>query len=270
MQSISAWVARVIVAGVVGFAGAWTSPAQASTTYDEANLFYGLYDPSDDDGFDIEFDGNPTFYRLTGQSAFLQTLEFYGTSGGQLDGAVGGDVITYTEAFPPTDLTEYLTYAYFGVIELVGTDSNLNEVVLERSLVVGFREPADAVGQSIVDLFGYERSVIVDALTTAFDSDEFFDIMSMVSNDPATNAQMGLLTLTLDPDVFVSDPPHHVRSDEGLFLVAFLGGAEGDLGVEVGSIGYTVTRITIIPEPASATLLGGLGMWLLARRRRTA
>lgn len=270
MPSIRIWTARVIVFVVVGLAVVWTSPTQASITYDEGNLFYGLYDPADDYGIDIEFDGKPTYYRLTGQSAFLQALEFYGTSGGQLDGAVGGDLITFTEVFPPTDLTEYLTYAYFGVIELVGTDGSDNEVVLERSLVVGYREPADVVGQSIFDLFGYERSAIVDALTTAFDSDEFFDIMSLVSNDPATNAQTGLLTLTLDPDVFVSDPPVHIRSGEGLFLVAFFGGAEGDLGVEVGSIGYTVTRITIIPEPASATLLGGLGLLLLTRRRRAA
>lgn len=270
MQSMRMWIARAIVIGVAGIAAAWTSPAYAFSTYDQGNLSYGLYDPFDDDGLDILFDGNPTFYRLAGQSAFLQSLEYYGTSGGQLDGAVGDGLITFTELFPPSALTEYLTYAYFGVIELVGIDGSDNEVILERSLVVGYREPFDAVGLSVFDLFGYERSEIVDALTTSFDSDTFFDIMSLVSNDPATNSATGLGTVTLDPNVVVTDPPVHIRGDDGLFLIAFLGGPSGDLGVEIGSIGYSVTRFTIIPEPTSATLLGGLGLTLLARRRRAA
>ena len=56
-------------------------------------------------------------YHLSGQSALIQTQTGSATSGGQLDNVESGSSsIVFTEAFPPPALSDYLGFAYFGVI----------------------------------------------------------------------------------------------------------------------------------------------------------
>ncbi len=256
VKSTALGAAITAVAGI-GFAA---TPVLASS-YDFGEILHDINTSTE------EFEGNPTFYRLTGQSAFLQFLQNSGSSGGQLDGAIGFDIINFIEAFPPIDLEEYLTYGYFGVIELVGTDSNDDEVVITQSVVVGFRGDAvnDPVGQSFFDVFNLDLSVVLNKLTTEFDSDEFFDLMGFVSSNFDNQATTGLFNLLIDPNTNtgISTP---VRPGEELRLIAFFGG-NGDQGVDVGRIDFTQSRITTIPEPTSALLLAGMGSMLLLRRR---
>ncbi len=255
--------AMIAMAGMVFASG----PVLASS-YDMGEILHDISAPAADGNIVEEFEGNPTFYQLTGQSAFLQSLQSSGSSGGQLDGASGFGFINFVEAFPPVDFEDYLTYAYFGVIELVGTNFSNDEVVLTQSVVVGFRDGAanDPVGQSFFDVFGLDLSVVLNKMTTEFDSAEFFALMNLINNNSDNQATTGLFNVTIDPNTMIgiSEP---VRSGEELRLIAFVGGGNSDLGVNVGRIDFTQSRITIIPEPTSALLLAGMGSMLLLRRR---
>lgn len=262
-------LARALAAALVALA---SSPALA-LDIDFATIRHDLDAAVDNDGVPIEFDGNPTFYRLAGQSAFMQQRTNSGTSGGQLDGAIGFGLIDFTEVFPPVLITDYLTYSYLGVVELAGTDVNGDEVILDRSIVIAF-QPGIAEGQTIESLFagsGYTESILVDAFTNSFDSPEFLDMaFNRVGGQPNTSGNMGVFQADCQ-FTNVCDPLTQLQLEETLDLVAFFGGANGDEGRLIGALGFSVGRqLNVIPEPGTALMLGlGLG-WLSVRRKNAA
>jgi hypothetical protein len=245
-------------------------PSRADVSFDDrGEIFVRFSVPQDESSNEVTFDGNPTFYRLRGQSAFIQSRTASGTSGGQLDGAVDLDTITFFEAFPETNLSDYLTYSYLGIVELVGNNTVGDEVILDTSLVIGFNgsSAASATGVTADSLYPYDEATLVDRFTNSFDSPEFLDMaFSQVGGQSATMAEIQLWSQTIDPDVIVQDPATLVRTGEQLTLIAFIDGQDGTLGREIGDVNFSMTRVTTIPEPAAALL--GLAMPALLLRRR--
>lgn len=192
-------------------------------------------------GINLDGSGDNTL-RLTGQSAAFFNIGSGTSSGGQLDGVQsGGTVITYTEVFPPPDLTGYHTFGYFGRVETIDADEN----VLDTSFIMAF-QPGNGVGARISDYFIHTEATLVAALA-GFDTPEFFDILNNAPGNPLT---IGAIAV-----------PPIGQTGETLDLVAFIGGPDGDIGVKVGE--YTCT---VVPAPASvAVLVFGL---LAPRRRR--
>ncbi len=186
-------------------------------------------------------------YHLRGQSAFLQTRTSSGTSGGQLDGVEsGGATIQFNEAFPPPTLSDYLGFAYFGILETLDD----SDAVIDTSLIVAF-DSGSGVGQAISDTFPYNEATLVNALTTSFDSAEFLDMLGLVPSNATTLGDIAV--------------PPIGRPGTVLNLVAFTGGLNGDLGVTVGTLGMSV-----VPEPATCLLLIlAVSGWCLRRGRAT-
>ena len=95
-------------------------------------------------------------YRLTGQSVFFSQRTNSGTTGGQLDGVTTLDSqnavhqITFGEVFPEANLTDYLTFGYFGVVETVDIVDD-TETVVDRSIVVAANSLA--AGATLQDVF---------------------------------------------------------------------------------------------------------------------
>lgn len=200
-------------------------------------------------------DGN--VYQLAGQSAFIQYRTFSGTTGGQLDGVdsfASPWSFTFTEAFPEPTLSDYLTFAYFGIIHRLTIDQYVGDEVgtLDTSLIVAF-QPGVADGLTINDIFlglGYTEADLVAAMTGSFDSTEFFALMSEIDNSGSAQGAFGI--------------PPLAQVGDTLDLIAFIGGANGDQGVKVGEL-----QVSVVPEPASIALIG-LGSLALLRRRRAA
>jgi hypothetical protein len=265
---ISAAVAVAISLGTASPAAAFNSD-RVRVTHDIAEPLLN--------GSPLLFDSNPTFYQLAGQSALIQTRASSGTSGGQLDGARGFGSIEFTEVFPPAQLSEYQTYSYIGVVELHGTNSGGDDVILDRSIVIGFRTNI-AVGQKIENLFpgspNYDEATLVNQFTTQSDSSSFLDMaFNRVGGQPNTSGRMSV-NFTDCHNTFVCDGPTQVQSEETLDLIAFIGGENGDEGVWIGSLGMGMTRqlnVGPVPEPETyAMLLAGLGLigWRLRRSLR--
>lgn len=240
-----------------------------SLSIDNVEIRHDIFQAVDANDDPILFAGNPTFYRLVGQSAFIQTRTSSSTSGGQLDGATGFGLISFTEVFPPTSVTDYQTFSYLGVVELDGTDGNGDPVVIDRSIVIGFL-PGIAAGLRIEDLFaGYTESVLVDAFVNSSDSPEFLDMaFNRVGGQPDTSGTMGVFETDCH-FTNLCDPATQLQLEVELDLIAFVGGVDGDLGVSIGNLGASVLRsnnVGPVPEPGTALLMGS-GLALLAARR---
>lgn len=222
---------------VVGLLAVLAARASADVVTIDVTLDPYVYLNQDDD----LVEGN---YELTGQSAYLQYHTSSSTSGGQLDGVVsGGTSISYTEVFPPPSLSDYLEFAYFGLVETYDENSDL----LDTSFVVALA-PGIGVGLTVADLFTYTEAQLVVAMGTSFDSPEFFDIMGEVSNLASARGVIGV--------------PPVAQVGEVLDLIAFVGGVNGTVGVKIGTLATTV-----VPEPASLGLLSIASLALLRRRR---
>jgi hypothetical protein len=184
-------------------------------------------------------------YRLSGQSAFIQTQTGASTSGGQLDGVQSPVTsISFEEVFPPPTLADYLGFAYFGILQ---TLDEFDEVI-DTSLVVAFNA-GSGVGTVIGDTFPYDEATLVAAFTGGDDSLEFLDMLGLV---PANASTLG--------DTAV---PPVGRPGTLLDLVAFIGDDDGDVGVKIGTLG-----VTVVPEPSTLSLLVIGAAGLLAVRRR--
>ena len=171
-------------------------------------------------------------YRLSGQSAFIQTRTGSSTSGGQLNGVVSpGTSISFEEIFPPPTMADYLGFAYFGILQ---TLDEFDEIV-DTSLVVAF-DAGSGVGTVIVDTFPYDEATLVAAFTGGDDSLEFLDMLDLA---PANGSTLGDIAVTPIG-----------RPGTLLDLVAFIGGDDGDVGVKIGTLG-----VTVVPEPSSLSLL---------------
>lgn len=182
-------------------------------------------------------------YRLSGQSAFIQTQTGASTSGGQLDGVQSpGTSISFEEVFPPPTLADYVGFAYFGILQ---TLDEFDEVI-DTSLVVAFNA-GSGVGTLISDTFPYDEATLVAAFTSIDDSPEFLDMLGLV---PANASTLG--------DTAV---PPVGRPGTFLDLVAFIGGDDGDVGVKIGTLG-----VTVVPEPSTLALLG-IGLAIVAGYR---
>lgn len=184
-------------------------------------------------------------YTLIGQSAFFVTTAGGFSSGGQLDGVGSGAFgIGYEELFPPPSITDYQRFGYVGLMETYDGAGDLADV----SLVVAM-QPGFGVGMTIGDvLSGLDEATLVAGISGSFDSPEFFDLLFAAVGSPDTSGNVALPTVPLPGDT--------------LTLVAFTGGANGDLGVAVGTLSVTIT-----PAPGALGLIGAGGL-VAARRRR--
>lgn len=185
-------------------------------------------------------------YVLAGQSSFFVTNANGGvTSGGQLDNiGSGGAIVSYDEVFPPPALGDYLDFGYVGLVET----RDASGAVIDLSLVVAMR-PGVGAGMTIGDILaGMDEATLVGAMSTQFDSPEFFGLQDAAVGTGDTRGAVGI--------------PPIGRPGDTLELVAFTGGAGGDLGVVIGSL-----SVSIVPAPGAAGLLAVLGL-VGARRRR--
>lgn len=207
----------------------------------------------------------PGSYRvLRGQSAYLSFRTANATSGGQLDGwdsNTGFGEITFTEVFPESNLTDYLTFGYFGVVETYtleeDDDGNLFEVLSDQSVIVG-AFGSFAVGASIQDVIpGLDEATLLNALLNSFDSPEFFQALDAVGSDPGLQATIGLVDST-------SGTPQEIRGGENLRLISFSGGIAGEEGIDVG---YLYTTVSRVPAPGAITVLTLAGLAASRRRR---
>ncbi len=264
---------RLLAPALLAFSLLHTVPA-AAIDYDSAAIFHDIGDPLDANGDPLLYDGNPTYYQLAGQSAYIQTRASGGTSGGQLDGATGFGQIDFTEVFPPALLTDYQTYSYIGVVDLQGSDSNGDPVVLDRSIVIAFQSGV-AEGLRIDQLFpvAYTEATLVTQFTTLADSTEFLDLaFNQVGGQTNTSGNLSVL-YTDCHNTFVCDGPTQIQFGDTLDLVAFIGGTNGDEGVVIGRIDSGLTRqlnVGPVPEPETyAMMLAGLGLvgWRIRRLR---
>jgi len=182
-------------------------------------------------------------YQLTGQSSMFKTTPDSLSTGGQLDNVTSpGAVISYDEVFPPATLDDYKFFGYYG--RILTKDSGGD--VTDTSIIMAFRQ-GEGVGHRISDYFSYSEATLVAAFGT-FDSTEFLDLIGGVSSNPLTRGIIEVLPIG--------------RPGETLDLVAFTAGVDGDLGVSVGSLTYSV-----VPAPASALLLLAGGAVVGGRRR---
>lgn len=184
-------------------------------------------------------------YRLVGQSAFIQTRTDSITSGGQLDFIESGShSITFDELFPPASLSDYLGFAYFGILETI----DIFDEVTGQFLVIAYL-PGHGVGEAVTDTFPYDAITLVNAFTSEFDSPEFLDMLGLV---PSNSTTLG--------DIAV---PPIGRPGTTLDLVAFFAGEAGPVGFKVGTL-----DVVVVPEPSSAMLMASAGVIAIALGRR--
>ena len=190
--------------------------------------------------------GVDSFYQLVGQSAFVQYRTSSSTSGGQLDyTSTPGTTIAFLEFFPPPSLADYLSFAYFGLIESYDDNGDL----FDTSLVMAF-QPGVADGLPITDFFPmYTEAELVAALSSSFDSNEFFYLLDNIGTLGETTGAIGV--------------PPLARVGDTLDLIAFTGGLDGDRGVSVGTL-----EVNVVPEPGTLALIGFPLVGLALRRRR--
>lgn len=207
--------------------------------------------------------------RLIGQSAFIDTRSTRSIRGSQLDGVyAGGATIEYeVQPFEPI-LTDYRSFSYVGIFQHPLYDSlgfplvdSAGQPVVDRSLVIGFKDRNAALGRRLDELLpaiSYSESVLVDSMTNRPDSPEFLDVVTYVGGRAATSAPTGLYEITcIEPSN--CSFPRRIRATGALYLIAFDGGPNGDLGDDVGVITYSVDRVATVPEPGTAlTILVGL------------
>jgi hypothetical protein len=237
--------------------GAGLAPAAAN--FDRVTIAGALDYPdgSDPDG--------PSYFRLAGQSAYYSTRTNSFSTGGQLDGFTSYDSenapfeVQFIEVFPEVNLTDYLRFGYFGVVETVTFSAALGETVTDRSLVIAARGVAFE-GMTIDSFLPFmTESELVDALVNTFDSPQFFDaLFSAVSNPDLLG------------DIFLSQGEpggvdEIVRLGESLQLYALIGGDNGDEAVSIGSLATGVQRVIPTPSSLAPAVLAGL---VAGRRRR--
>ena len=204
------------------------------------------------------------FYRLAGQSAFYSNRTSSLTTGGQLDGLVSSTSlqdISFLEVFPENELTDYLTFGYFGVLETV-VDDGSGEQVTDRSLVVAGQFGTFA-GLPISSILPFAtESELVDALANGFDTPQFFDALFSAVGNPDL-----LGDLALFQQAFPAAPTDTIRDGQTLGLYAFIDAIPGeeDRALQIGNLSTSVLRV--IPAPATV-VLGLAGALVLAPRRR--
>lgn len=216
--------------------------------------------------------------QLTGQSAWIETRSTGSTSSGLLNGVTNLGATYEFENSPAPSLTDYLTFSYVGIYQrpLFDTlgfpllDGSGNQVI-DRSLVIGFDDRNVALGRRLDELFpsiSYTESALVDAMTSQIDAPEFLDLaFNHVAGQVATSSPIGLYEVTCY-DESICSFPSRVRSTGDLYLIAFTGGANGDLGEDIGVVTYSIHQITTIPEPGTSLLMAiGLAGMSATRRR---
>lgn len=243
-------------------ASAIVAPAALANPVDIVTIGVSLDQPQREFG---PFDG---FYRLRGQSVYFSQRTNSGTTGGQLDGFDSRDSaqavaeIQFGEAFPEANLTDYLTFGYFGVIdtfEFVDDGfGGFEEVLVDSSIIIAVNGLLNEDAVRVEDLLGIDEASLLAALTGSFDSEEFFDALDAATQNPQTRGQIALIQSDTVTTTFV-------RGGESLSLFAFIDGDSGDLGRSVGFIDTTILRI--VPAPASCGVLAFAGL-AAARRRR--
>lgn len=252
-RTVSATITAALAVGV-GFAAA---PAIASDDF--VTITVTLPNPEGSGG-------EGTFYRLAGQSAFYTTRTSSSTTGGQLDGLTSDDSfqdISFFEVFPENNLTDYLRFGYFGVLETVVVDGSGQEQVVNQSLVfAGQSGVFDGLTINAAFPF-FEESVLVNALVNGFDTPEFFDALFTAFGSDDLLGDLTLFQQT-DPNA----PTDTLRFGETLVLYALIEGSPGgeDLAVGIGTLSASVLRI--VPAP-STLALGALVGLVGARRRRS-
>lgn len=206
----------------------------------------------------FETDTPDTYFQLTGQSAYIQFRPTSRTSGGQLDSSRGPGTgsIVFTEFFPPDDISDFLAFAYFGLVQ---TRSSLDDSVIDTSFVfasvpfAASRSPVPT-GTVFQDFFpSYTESEVVDALQNSFDSPIFLDLLG--TQIPSLANGQGTIAI-----------PEIGRPGDTMDLIAFIGGNDGSSGFRIGTLGTTVA---LVPEPSSALLAACAAIGLLRRRRES-
>ncbi len=217
----------------------------------------GFPDGSDPDG--------PSYFRLAGQSAFFSTRTSSFSTGGQLDGFTTYDSengpfeAQYFEVFPEVNLTDYLRFGYFGVVETVTFDAALGETVTDRSLVFAGRF-GEFDGMTIDQILPFTtESELVDALVSNFDSPQFFDALFSAVGNPDLQGDIRLSQR--EPGGIAET----VREGESIGLYALIGGANGDEAVDIGYLATAVLREVPAPSSVALAVLAGL---VAGRRRR--
>jgi len=198
------------------------------------------------------------YYELEGQNAYVQQRTNGGTSGGQLLGITSnaGFASGYSEIFPEDNLTDYLTFGYFGVIDThewieIGLRADFLDTVVDTSIVMAL-QPGVGQGQKVEDFNtpGYDEATLVAAFTGSFDSQEFLDVLNSYGDQGEHFGTIGLPQLGVVGDT--------------LDLIAFIGGPNGDEGVKVGELNTQVERV---PSPGATALFGLAGLTVIRRRR---
>lgn len=204
------------------------------------------------------------FYRLAGQSAFYSNRTSSLTTGNQLDGLVSSTSfqdISFFEVFPENELTDYLTFGYFGVLETVMDDGS-GEQVTDRSLVVaGQFGTFEGLPISSILPFAAE-SELVDALVNGFDTPQFFNALFSAVGNPDL-----LGDLALFQQAFPAAPTDTLRNGQTLGLYAFIDAVPGeeDRALQIGNLSASVLRV--VPAPATS-LVAFAAVFAAARRRR--
>ncbi len=225
--------ASAVLASLLAACGA---AAQSDTVRIEGGFDCG---PADEPG---------TFFQLRGQSVYFSNRTSSLTTGGQLDGIDCRDNelaqfdISFLEFFPEESLSDYLTFGYFGIVDTIAaidTDGDGivdTEEVIDTSFVMAIEDTLGE-GATVEDYFpSLDEATIVTALTTTFDSPEFFDALFTAVGHPDLTGDIALLQVNAG---FASP----VRPGQQLTLVAFKAGVNGDEGMAIGSIATTISRI---------------------------
>lgn len=236
----------LLVASALSFFAASPTRAQELALDYQVTIDYEIFDTETPD----------TYFQLAGQSAYIQFRPSSRTTGGQLDSTIGPGTgsIVFTEFFPPDDLSDFLAFAYFGLVE---TRSSLDDSVLDTSFVfasvpfAASRSPVPT-GTVFQDFFpSYTENQVVDALKNSFDSPIFFDFLDTLI--PSLSTGQGTIAI-----------PEIGRPGDTMDLIAFIGGNDGSSGFKMGTLG---TSVALVPEP-STSLLAALATLGLLRRRR--